>query len=152
MKLRLATALCIVLLLVATSAAKCQIRNLTLTAYEIVSCNILSEKITLNLTIKNDSTDFTIKSITGLVYKNGAPLVSVTTANLYVPQGVSTIGVVCSVSRCSSVSFIKLVQCMLLFDIRDYSADVSAAIQYPSSGILYREQKNVILSKKVTAR
>lgn len=152
MRFRLSAALCVVLLLAATNAAKCQIRNLTVTSYEIVSCNVLSERITLNLTIKNDSTDFTIKSITGLVYKNGAPLVSVTAANLYVPQGVSTIGVVCSVSRCRSVSFFKLVQCMLLFDILDYSADVSAAVQYPRSGILYREQKNVILSEKITVR
>lgn len=136
----------------ATSEVYGQMRNITLMSYEIVSFNVLLEKVTLNITVENDSTEFTIKSITGLVYKNRTPLVSVTAANLYVPQGVSTIGVVCSVSRCSSVSFIKLVQCMLLFDIRDYSADVSAAIQYPSSGILYREQKNVILSKKVTAR
>ena len=136
----------------ATSEVYGQMRNITLMSYEIVSCNVLSEKVTLNITVENDSTEFTIKSITGLVYKNGTPLVSVTTANLYVPQGVSTIGVVCSVSRCSSVSFLKLVQCMLLFDIRDYSADVSAAVQYPSSGILYREQKNVILGNKVSAR
>lgn len=152
MRLKLASVLFAALLFMATSEVYGQMRNITLMSYEIVSFNVLSEKVTLNITVENDSTEFTIKSITGLVYKNGVPLVSVTTANLYVPQGVSTIGVVCSVSRCSSVSFIKLVQCMLLFDIRDYSADVSAAIQYPSSGILYREQKNVILSKKVTAR
>ena len=152
MRLRLASVLFAVLLFMATSEVCGQMRNITLMSYEIVSCNVLSEKVTLNITVENDSTEFTIKSITGLVYKNGAPLVSVTTANLYVPQGVSTIGVVCSVSRCSSVSFLKLVQCMLLFDIRDYSADVSAAVQYPSSGILYREQKNVILGNKVSAR
>ena len=152
MRLRLASVLFAVLLFMATSEVCGQMRNITLMSYEIVSCNVLSEKVTLNITVENDSTEFTIKSITGLVYKNGTPLVSVTTANLYVPQGVSTIGVVCSVSRCSSVSFLKLVQCMLLFDIRDYSADVSAAVQYPSSGILYREQKNVILGNKVSAR
>ena len=152
MRLKLASVLFAALLFMATSEVYGQMRNITLMSYEIVSFNVLSEKVTLNITVENDSTEFTIKSITGLVYKNRTPLVSVTAANLYVPQGVSTIGVVCSVSRCSSVSFIKLVQCMLLFDIRDYSADVSAAVQYPSSGILYREQKNVILSKKVTAR
>lgn len=152
MRLKLASVLFAALLFMATSEVYGQMRNITLMSYEIVSFNVLLEKVTLNITVENDSTEFTIKSITGLVYKNRTPLVSVTAANLYVPQGVSTIGVVCSVSRCSSVSFIKLVQCMLLFDIRDYSADVSAAIQYPSSGILYREQKNVILSKKVTAR
>ena len=152
MRLKLASVLFAALLFMATSEVYGQMRNITLMSYEIVSFNVLSEKVTLNITVENDSTEFTIKSITGLVYKNRTPLVSVTAANLYVPQGVSTIGVVCSVSRCSSVSFLKLVQCMLLFDIRDYSADVSAAVQYPSSGILYREQKNVILSKKVTAR
>ena len=152
MRLKLASVLFAALLFMATSEVSGQMRNITLMSYEIVSFNVLSEKVTLNITVENDSTEFTIKSITGLVYKNRTPLVSVTAANLYVPQGVSTIGVVCSVSRCSSVSFLKLVQCMLLFDIRDYSADVSAAVQYPSSGILYREQKNVILSKKVTAR
>jgi len=152
MRFRAVAIICLVLFYVATNAAKCQIRNLTLTSYEIISCNFFSDKITLNLTIKNDSTDFTIKSITGLVYKNGVPLVCVTTANLYVPQGISTIGVVCSVSLCRAVTFLQLVQCMLLFDIHDYSADVSAAIQYPRSRILYREQKNVILNKIVTTR
>ena len=121
-------------------------------SYEIVSCNVLLEKITVNLTLKNDSADFSVKSITGLVYKNKTPLVKVTAANLYVPHGISTIGVVCSISRCHSVPFFRLVQCMLLFDIREYSVDVSAAIQYPNSDIQYKEQKNVVLDSFVKIR
>lgn len=126
-----------------------QLKNITITSYEIVSYNFFSEKITLNLTINNDSIDFAIKSITGLVYKDRNPFVTVTAANLYLPHGKSTIGVVCSVSRCTSVSFFKLVQCLLTFNIKDYSVDVAAAIQYPQGDIQYKDRKNIVVNSLI---
>lgn len=146
MKIRILLFLMFLLVATYNNKAYGQLRNITITSYEIVSYNVFNEKMTLNLTVKNDSSDFTIKSITGLVYKDRQPFVTVTAANLYVPHGISTIEVVCSVSRCASVSIFKLVQCLFSFNIKDYSVDVAAAIQYPQCAIQYKEQKNIVVN------
>ena len=144
----------IVLTVLAALSLKChgQLRNISVISYEIVSYNVFSDKLTFNATVYNDSTEFTIRSFTGLVYKNRSPLVTVTAANLLIPHGISTVGVVCLVSRCPSVTFFQLAQCFLLFDINEYSADISAAIQYPQSGLQYKEQKNVIFGPYIKTK
>ena len=146
MKLRLLLSLTALFVTALNHNAYGQLKNISVISYEIVSYNVFTEKMTVNLTLKNDSSDLTIKSITGLVYKNRSRLVTVTAANLYVPHGESTIGIVCNVSRCTSVSVFDLVRCYFSFNIKDYSADLSAAIQYPLGDIQYKEQKNIVLS------
>ena len=126
-----------------------QLRNLTVTSYEIVSYNIFTDKLTLNLTIKNDSTDFTLKSFTGLVYHNREVLITITAANIFISNGVSSVGVVCNVSRCKGVPFLRLTQCLFPFNIRNYTVDVSVAIQYPNIPIQYKKLKDISLSSKV---
>ncbi len=126
-----------------------QLRNLSVTSYDVVSYNIFTDQLTLKLTVRNDSTDFTLKSFSGLVYQNRYPLVRITAANLFIPHDVSTIGVVCNISRCFGVTVFRLAQCFLPFDIREYTIDVAVAVQYPFAPIEYKEQKNISLSTRV---
>lgn len=126
-----------------------QLRDLSLTSYNVVSYNIFTDKLTLKLTIRNDSTDFTIVSLTGLVYQNQHPLAYVTVANLYIPHGVSTIGAVCDISRCTGVSVFRLTQCFFPFDIRDYTVDVSIAVQFPEHKIEFKERKGIALAPRI---
>ena len=140
------------MLMAVSQTAYGQLRNLSVTSYDIIDYNVFTDKLTLKLTIKNDSTDFTIRSFTGLVYQNRQPLVRVTAANLFIPHDVSTIGVVCDISRCRGVSIFRLAQCLLLFNIHDYTVDVSVAIQYPSKAIEYKEQKDISLISRVEMR
>ena len=140
------------MLMAVSQTAYGQLRNLSVTSYDIIDYNVFTDKLTLKLTIKNDSTDFTIRSFTGLVYQNRQPLVRVTAANLFIPHDVSTIGVVCDISRCRGVSIFRLAQCLLLFNIHDYTVDVSVAIQYPSKAIEYKEQTDISLISRVEMR
>lgn len=126
-----------------------QLRNLSVTSYDVVSYNIFTDQLTLKLTIRNDSTDFTLKSFSGLIYQNHQPLIRITAANLFIPHGVSTIGVICNISRCFGVSVIRLAQCFLPFDIYEYTIDVAVAVQYPFAPIEYKKQKNISLSTRV---
>ena len=126
-----------------------QLRNLSLISYEIVSYNAFTDKLTLNLTVRNDSTDFVIRSFTGLVYQNREPLLHLTSANVFVSHGISTIGVVCKISRCLSVPIWRLAQCFLSFDINEYSVDVAVVVQYPSMEIQYKEKKDISLSTRI---
>lgn len=126
-----------------------QLRNLHVKKYDVISYNAFSGKLNLNLTIKNDSTDFIIRSFTGLVYQNKQPLVKITSASLYIPQGLSTIGAVCTVKRCKGVSFFRLVQCLFPFNLCDFTVDVSIAVQYPLSDIQMKEQKGISFSSYV---
>lgn len=138
------------LLLVGTSRESYgQLRNLSVTSYDVVSYNIFTDQLTLKLTVRNDSTGFTLKSFSGLVYQNRHPLVRITAANLFIPKDVSTIGVVCNISRCHGVTVFRLAQCFLPFDIREYTIDVAVAVQYPLAPIEYKEQKNISLSTRV---
>lgn len=138
--------------MVVSQTAYGQLRNLSVTSYDVVSYNVFADKIILKLTIRNDSSDFTIRSFTGLVYHNRQPLVRLTAANLFIPHEVSTIGVVCDISRCRGVSIFRLAQCLFSFNIRDYSVDVSVAVQYPSQEIEYKEQKNISVISRVELR
>lgn len=128
-----------------------QMRNITITSYEIVSYNYFTDKLTLNLTVKNDSSDFVLKSFTGLVYQNKQPIVNITAANLSITNGISSIGVVCNVSRCTGVSLLRLAQCFLPFIIKNFTVDVSVAIQYPNSPIQHKKQKGICLSTRIVA-
>lgn len=126
-----------------------QLRNLSVTSYEVVAYNVFSDKLTLSITVRNDSTDFTIRSFTGLVYQNRYPIITITSANVFISHGISTIGVVCNVSRCYGVTVFRLAQCLFPFEISDYTIDVSVAVQYPSSGLQYKERKNISLSSRI---
>ena len=126
-----------------------QLRNLSVTSYEVVSYNIFSDKLTLKVTIRNDSNDFTIRSFSGLVFQDRQPLVFVTAANLFIPHDVSTIGVVCNIRRCTGVSLFRLIHCLISFDILDYTVDVAVAVQYPGAAIEFKEQKGITLSSRV---
>ena len=142
-------ALSILLLMAICPAAHAQLRNLSVTSYEVVSYNVFTDKLTLRLTIRNDSNDFTIRSFNGLVYQNQQPLVHLSAANLVVPHYVSTIGVVCHVSRCNGVSFFRLLKCLFPFNVFDYTVNVAVAVQYPNASVEYKEQKNIALSTRV---
>lgn len=144
--------LLVLFLLSSGSKAYGQLRNLSVISYDVVSCNVLSGKLTLKLTIRNDSTDFTIRSFSGLVYHDRLPLVHLTAANLFIPHDVSTIGVVCDVSRCTGVSIFRLAQCFIPFNISDYTVDVNVAVQYPAKEIEYKEQKNISMISRVELR
>lgn len=126
-----------------------QLRNLSVTSYDVVAYNVFSDKLTLSITVRNDSTDFTIRSFTGLVYQNRYPIITITSANVFISHGISTIGVVCNVSRCYGVTVFRLAQCLFPFEISDYTIDVSVAVQYPSSGLQYKERKNISLSSRI---
>lgn len=150
MKHYLILTLSIVFFTVAGANAHAQLRNLSVSSFEVVSYNIFTEELTLRLTIQNDSNDFTILSFTGLVYQNRLPLVHITSANLFIPHGVSTIGVVCIISRCTDITVFRLIQCLFPFNVTDYSVDVAVAVQYPYAQVEYKEMKDILLSSRVS--
>ncbi len=149
MKQKIFIVLLQIIFLAANQEAHSQLRNLTMTSYEIVSYNITSGKLTLNLTIRNDSTSFTINSFSGLIKQKKDSLIHLTAANLFIPHGESSIGVVCMVSRCPGVSLFRLARCLINHDIRDYSVDISVAVQYPFCAIEYKELNDVPLSTHI---
>jgi len=120
-----------------------QLRNIHVTSYKVMAYNVFTDELSLNISVRNDSTDFVIRNFTGLVYQKEDPLVYVTSSNVPIPNGLSTINVKCNISRCSGISLFRLAQCLLPFKISDYTVDVSIAVEYQDVGIQYKAQKGI---------
>lgn len=140
--------LCIVFFLAAIGVNTYgQLRNLSLKSYDIVSYNFVAGRMTLDLTVSNDTTDFTLNSFYALIYQHQDSLLSVTAENILIPHGISTIRIPFQISRCKGISILRLFRCLVVFHIRDYSADVAVSLQYPDAIIQRKERKGIPLER-----
>lgn len=119
-----------VLSLVATPA-KAQLSRLHFGGYSITSLrpqSFSSVAGSVKVTVTNDTTSFVMKNISGKVYKLGTPLVQGNAADVFVPHGLSEVGVQGEASLCEGVGFLTILSCLFGFNINDYTADVSMTV------------------------
>jgi len=99
--------------------------------YKIESIDPLSlreVKGAVQVTLRNDTTTFTMSDITGVIYKKGKPFVQGQADPVRVPAGNSTVRVTGVAALCPGISLWTVLGCLFGFDIEDYTADVSMVI------------------------
>jgi len=121
---------CILLLLIISCIATplaAQMRNLVVKSYRIHSLtptSIHSFNITAFARIQNDTCQFVMKNISGLLYKKGKPFLKGVVTDTVVPEGETQIRLCAHIDYCEGVSFFSLIGSLISRDLSDYSADI----------------------------
>lgn len=122
-----------------------QINNIRLVDYKVVAVNPLTLDVTVRATIQNDTTDFSLPSVTCLAFKQSVPFVSAYATDIDLPHGQSKHKVVVRVDRCDGISLSELVRSALHFDANLYSADVSVEVRWSNGKVEKKSRPNVRL-------
>ena len=120
-----------VMLVLMAVPARAQLSRLHFGGYSITSLrpqSFSSVTGSVKVTVTNDTTSFVMKNISGKVYKLGTPLVQGNAADVFVPHGLSEVGVQGEASLCEGVGFLTILSCLFGFNINDYTADVSMTV------------------------
>ena len=120
-----------VLLVLMAVPVRAQLTNLHFGGYSITSLrpqSFSSVAGSVKVNVTNDTTSFVMKNISGKVYKLGTPLVQGNAADVFVPHGLSEVGVQGEASLCEGVGFLTILSCLFGFNINDYTADVSMTV------------------------
>ena len=94
----------------------------------IVPSSFRSVRGSVEVTLTNDSTAFTMSDIQGLVYRNGKPFVQGVCNDTHVARGTVTVRPAGTVQLCDSVSVWTVLRCMVSFNPDEYTGDLTMVI------------------------
>lgn len=97
----------------------------------------------VQVSVRNDTTTFTMSNITGVIYKNGQAFVRGQADPVRVPAGSSMVKVTGTAALCQGVSLWAVLGCLFGFDIEDYTADVSMTITDKSGHLRQIDKRGV---------
>lgn len=156
---RLTLLLAILVTLLGGQPAKAQLSRLHFRNYRITSIvpsSFRSVRGSVEVTLTNDTTAFTMSDIHGLVYRNGKPFVQGVCNDTHVARGTVTVRPAGTVQLCDSVSVWTVLRCMVNFDPDEYTGDLSMNIRdakghtrtYAKQGLPVGQLLNNKLKKK----
>ena len=128
---RLTLLLAMLVTLLGGQPARAQLSRLHFRNYRITSIvpsSFRSVRGSVEVTLTNDTTAFTMSDIQGLVYRNGKPFVQGVCNDTHVGRGTVTVRPTGTVRLCDSVSLWTVLRCMVDFNPDEYSGDISMLI------------------------
>ena len=128
---RLWLSLAVLVPLLWAQPARAQLSRLHFRNYRITSVvpsGFRSVRGSVEVTLTNDTTAFTMSNIQGIVYRDGKPFVEGVCNDTYVPRGTITVRPTGTVRLCDSVSLWTVLRCMVDFNPDEYSGDISMLI------------------------
>ena len=118
-------------LLTLSVPAHAQLSRLKFISYKITSIvptGLRSVKGSVEVAVRNDTTAFLMKGITGTIYRNGEPFVEGVCSDVRVADGESTVTPTGSVRLCDGVKLWAVLGCLIGFDIEEYTGDLSMTV------------------------
>ena len=109
-----------------------QLSRLHFKSYKIASINPLSTRScdgAVQLSLRNDTTAFTMSRISGVAYKNGRPFVKGSAKDVSIPAGNVTTTVSGNVTLCDGITIWTVLGCLFGFNASDYTIDINMTIR-----------------------